>query len=90
MLSLMTNKIVREITSNLQCTEFYTIMVEECTDSSNNEQVVIVLRWVDDQLNPHEEFIGLYHVPSIKSSVLAGVIKDTLTRLNLSLTWSVI
>ena len=44
----MSLKIVREITSNLQACAFYTIMVDEATDCSNKEQVVIVLRWVDD------------------------------------------
>ena len=41
-------------------------------------QVVIVLRWVDDELNVHEEFIGLYEVPSIEASSLVFIIKDTL------------
>lgn len=48
-------------------------------------QVVIVLRWVDDELNVHEEFIGLYEVPSIEASSLVFVIKDTLLRVNLTL-----
>ena len=26
---------------------FYTVMVDETTDSSNKEQAVLVLRWVD-------------------------------------------
>ena len=48
-------------------------------------QVVIVLQWVDDELNVHEEFIGLYEVPSIEASSLVFVIKDTLLRMNLTL-----
>ena len=35
-------------------------MVDETTVQSNREQVVIVLRHVDSELNVHEEFIGLY------------------------------
>ena len=61
-------------------------MIDETTDSSNREQVVVCIRWVDDQLEPHEEFIGLYKVDDIYSSTLVSVIKDTLLRLNLSLT----
>ena len=52
---------------------------------SNQEQDVIVLRWADDQLNPCEEFLGLYAVPSIDLSTLVSVIKDTLACMNLSL-----
>ena len=86
MLKVMALIVLREISATLHCTEFYSIMVDECTDSSNQEQGVIVLRWVDDQLQPHEEFIGLYAIPSIDSAMLVSIIKDTLVRLNLSLT----
>ena len=48
-------------------------------------QVVIVLQWVDDELNVHGEFIGLYEVPSIEASSLVFVIKDTLLQMNLTL-----
>ena len=60
-------------------------MVDETTDESNREQMVIVLRHVDDHLNTHEEFIGIYMVPSIDSATLTSVIMDTLIRMNISL-----
>ena len=84
-LELMALRVLREICEFLHSTEFYTVMIDECTDVSNQEQVAIILRWVDDQLTPHEEFIGLYAVPSIDSSMLVSIIKDTLVRMNLSL-----
>ena len=37
------------------------------------------------ELQIHEEFIGLYEVPSIESSMLVNVVKDTLLRFNLPL-----
>ena len=60
-------------------------MADEVTDSSNKEQLVICLRWVDNHLNPHEEFIGLYSVDRIDAATLVHVIKDTWIRLNLKL-----
>ena len=48
-------------------------------------QVVLVLRWVDDDLQAHEEFMGLYNVPTIEASTLTSMIKDSLVRFNLSL-----
>ena len=45
---------------------------------------MLVLRWVDDNLFVHEDFIGLYEVPNIQSSTLVGVVKDVFLRLNLS------
>ena len=60
-------------------------MVDDLTDSSNQEQVTLVLRWVDKMLSAHEEFIGLYLVEDIKSDTIVAVIKDILLRLNLGL-----
>ena len=85
MLSVMSLKILREIAGNIQKALFYTVMVDETTDCSNNEQVVIVLHWVDESLVAHEDFIGLYSVPSIDAGTLTSVIKDSLVRMTLSL-----
>lgn len=85
LIKVMALRVLREIASCLQSTEFYCVMIDECTDVSNQEQVVIVIRWVDEQLNAHEEFLGLYAVASIDASMLVSVIKDTLARMNLSL-----
>ena len=46
------------------------------------EQVVLVFRWVDNHLVPHEEFVGLYQTDSITSNALVAVIRDALLRLN--------
>ena len=83
MLTIMSLTILRKIVANVQSAMFYTIMVDETTDCSNKEQVVLVLRWVDCDFNVHEDFIGLYNVPSISANVLTSVIKDALQRLNL-------
>ena len=108
-LKLMALSVLREIAVNLQHTEFYTIMVDECADIGNHEQVhdiftvlqsicvkamkffnffsqmVVAFRWVDDALNVHEDFIGLYALPDITASTIVSAIQDTLVRLNLTL-----
>ena len=84
-LQVMSLKVLREIVSKIHKASFYTVMVDETTDSSNTEQVVLVIRWVDGQLIVHEEFIGLYSVPAIDADTLTSPIKDSLVRLNLSL-----
>ena len=38
----MSVNILRQIARNLQTTEFLTIMMDECTDISNEEQVSII------------------------------------------------
>jgi len=35
-------------------------MADETTDAANKEQLVIVYRWVDDELVTHKEFVGLW------------------------------
>ena len=86
MLKAMAHKVLRNINSKLHNASFFTIMADETTDTSNKEQVVIVLRYVDNNdFSVEEEFIGLYCVPSINSDMLVSILKDTLSRLNLPL-----
>ena len=66
----MALSIVREIASNIYQSTFFCVMCDECTDSSNREQVVICIRWIDDQLEAQEEFIGLYKVDGICAKVI--------------------
>ena len=60
-------------------------MVDEATDQSNREQVVLVFRHVDSNLEVSEGFMGLYMVPSIDAKTLTSVIEDTLVRIWISL-----
>ena len=74
----MAKMVLRDLTSSIQSAPFISIMIDETTDESNKEQVVICFRWVDDELDVHEDFIGLYETESI--------IHDVLNRLNISIT----
>ena len=49
-------------------------MMDETTDISNCEQVVLCLRWVDDDFNVHEDLIGLYKVETISADNLVALI----------------
>ena len=60
-------------------------MCDECTNASNREQLAICIRWVDDQLQPHEDFIGLYQLDETNADFITRTIKDTLVRLELTL-----
>ena len=54
------------------------------TDSSNKEQVMLIVRRVMEGIEVHEEFLCLYHVASIDAATLLAAIKDVLLRMNLS------
>ena len=64
---------------------YFSIIADEYTDISNKEQLTLCLRWVDDNFDPHEDFIGFYNIPNIKSDTIASVIKDIIIRVCLSL-----
>ena len=89
----MAQKIVREIVHKIQ-SKFFAIMIDETTDASNLEEVVIVIHWVYEDLYVHEDLIGLYKTDFLTANALVALIKDVLLRCNLSITmhvsWSVL
>ena len=72
MLKIMSLTVLTMIAHEIQCTPFYSIMADETTDASNNEQLVICFRWVDDNLQVHEDFVGLHFVESIAAPTIFG------------------
>ena len=82
----MSHAILRKIIVELQQTDYFTIMLDECVDSSNKEQLTICMRYVDAAFAVHEEFVGLYYCLDIKANTIFSIVKDTLLRLNLCLT----
>ena len=77
-LKIMAIHVLREISVCLQKSPFITLMMDETTDVSNKEQLTIVLRWVTEDYEVNEEFIGMYHVPTIDAETLTKAAKDTL------------
>ena len=51
----MSLQVLREIMAELQSSPFLTIMIDETTDSSNMEQVTLVIRHVTEELQVHEK-----------------------------------
>ena len=48
------------------------MMEDETTDASNREQVTLIIRQVTEDLQVHEDILGLYSVPSIDASALTS------------------
>ncbi len=71
--------------SSIHSASFVTLMVDETTDASNCEQVVLCIRWVDANFEVHEDFIGVFMVDAIDADTITAVIFDILRRLNLSI-----
>ena len=84
LLEIMAMTVLRKIAGNIAGKQF-SIMVDETTDVSNTEQLVFCLRYVDDQLITHEEFIGLHSLDSTTAQSITHTIEDILLRLSLQL-----
>jgi len=80
-LKIMTLLILRGVVDMISIAPF---LIDETTDVSNKEQVVICFWWVDQSLETHKDFIGLYQAESTESEMLIAVIHYVLHRLNIS------
>ena len=68
--------ILKKISKQIQTAELFTIMADETADISNQEQVVICIRWIDDEiLMTREEFIAMKPVERFTADMLVQVIK---------------
>jgi len=87
MLNIIAKSIIRDIATEIRSQPQlqYSIIIDGTQDITGTEQESICLRYVDHNLIPHEEFVGLYEVSLTTGQNLANVAKDVLLRLNLSL-----
>ena len=84
-LKIMARHMLHQISFGIQHSPFITVMIDETTDLSNHEQATVVIRWISESLDVHEDFLGLYQVPSIDSDTLTSVVKDSLCRINIQI-----
>lgn len=83
-LNIMANNVMRKLLEEVRG-NYYSIMADEYTDVSNKEQLTFCLRWVTDDLDVIEKFLGFYEIPNISSVTIVSAIKDILTRYQLNL-----
>ena len=55
-IKVMARKVLNQLAHSLRNAPHSTIMVDETTDNSNHEQVVICFQWVSNDFKVHEEF----------------------------------
>lgn len=71
-IKVMGHQVLRDIATDLQASSFLKVMADETTDSSNHEQVTLILCRVTEELQVHKELIGLYHTASINAETLGA------------------
>ena len=64
---------------------WFSIIADEATDVSRNEQMSLSIRWTDDDYQIYEEPLGLVQLPDTKAHTIFSVIKDLLIRCSLPL-----
>ena len=47
---------------------YFSVMIDETSNCSNKEQVVLVFSWVDEDLVVHEDILGSYLTKSLMSA----------------------
>jgi len=84
-LEMFSHSVVRNICGRIRQADSFAVIVDGTQDISRKEQMSICIRYVDNDLCPHEEFLGLYEPPDTTGKVLAKCITDVLLRLQLPL-----
>ena len=85
MIKTMAISVLTELGKDILSSDFFTIMCDECTDSSNREQLSVCIRWIKSELEPQEDFIGLYKMDNVCANDIVKALKETLGRMKLSL-----
>ncbi|CAC5373377.1 unnamed protein product [Mytilus coruscus] len=85
LLKIMSQILVRGISEDIRNSLYFALMADETTDVSNMEQLVVCIRWIDEQLEVHEDFIVLYQIDDTCAKTISDSIQDVLLRLNISL-----
>ena len=82
--AIMANHIIRDLVSEMKG-GFFSIICDDYTDISNKEQLTICIRWVDKELEAHEDFLRFHNVPGIGAETIVSAIKAVFLKLQLSL-----
>lgn len=86
MLEIMAHHVLRMIPTCLQQSLFLAIMVHETTDVSNKKQLTLVMRWIDEDFDVFEEFLGMYSLQSTTPESIVTAITDVLVRFQIPMT----
>ena len=78
----MSHQVLNKLLASIRGTMF-SLICNEYKDCSNKELLRFCLRWVTDNLDVFEHFMGFYEIPYIKSSTIVSVIKDIMIRFQL-------
>ena len=79
----MGQSVLRKLLSEASASMWFSILADEATDVSHNEQMSISIRWVDTDYDVHEDTLGLIQLPNTRAETIFSAIKDILIRCSL-------
>ena len=82
-MQLYADAVVRRICSMVNRSMSFAVIVDGTQDINRIEQESICIRFVDDDLHPHEAFVGFYAVGETTGRNLARCVEDVFVRLQL-------
>ena len=84
-LQIISNSIIKEIAQEVQHLPVvqYSLIIDGTQDIAGIEQECICIRYVGEDIDPREEFVGLYETNSTTGESIAKVATDVMLRLNL-------
>ena len=84
-ITIMGHKILDSLLVRIKRSLWFSIIADEATDISGNEQMSLSIRWTDDEYNVYEECIGLMQLPNTMAQTICCSIEDLLCRCSLPL-----
>ena len=79
LLNIMASQVLRKKLYDINNSKMFAVMCDEYTDISNKQQLSFCVRWVDEAFNSHEDFLGFYEIPNIRSDTIVSAMKDAFT-----------
>ena len=79
-LKLVSRDLLRLVLISVKENNFYGILADETSDINCMEQLSFCLRYVNDEFETFEEFVGLYQLDSCCVETIFNVLKDILLR----------
>ena len=74
-IQVITYHLQRNIVKRIKHAKCYTLISDETADVSNNEQLVICIKWVYKDLEVHEESVGVHPIENTKAEIIFTVLK---------------
>ncbi|CAL9706391.1 unnamed protein product [Knipowitschia caucasica] len=85
MIEIMSHGVLRTLLKEVKDADFFAVMLDETADITVKEHVSICLRFVTDELQPEEIFVGFYETASTTAEALFQLLQDALIRFSLPL-----